>query len=148
MPRGVVAVSARGDARGVCCFGHLSASAMRARGCIAAVVDGGVRDVAFLASCGMPIVARYRTPAQGVGRWRVTGVQVPVRVRGALAEWLTVSPGDMLVSDADGVVVIPQELLGEVTARVRKWSAAETNARAEIQQGLPLLAALRKYGHL
>ncbi len=148
MPAGVVALWASMDAKGVCCFGDLLASAMRVRGCTAAVVDGGVRDTAFLESCGMPVVARYRTPAQGIGRWRVTAAQVPVRVRGALAEWLSVAPGDIAVSDKDGVVVIPQQLLAEVTSKVMEWSESESGARAEIMGGLPLLDALRKYGHL
>ncbi len=148
MPAGVVAVWASMDAKGVCCFGDLLASAMRARGCAAAVVDGGVRDTAFLAEFGMPVVARYQTPAQGIGRWRVTASQVEVRVRGALEAWLSVSPGDIVVGDADGQIVIPQELLEEVTAKVIEWSRLETGARAEIIAGLPLLAALEKYGHL
>jgi 4-hydroxy-4-methyl-2-oxoglutarate aldolase len=148
MPAGVVALWASMDAKGVCCFGDLLASAMRARGCAAAVVDGGVRDTAFLAEFGMPVVARYQTPAQGIGRWRVTASQVPVRVRGALQEWLSVAPGDIVVGDADGQIVIPQQLLEEVTAKVIEWSRLETGARADIIAGLPLLKALEKYGHL
>jgi regulator of RNase E activity RraA len=148
MPRGVVALWASVDAKGVCCFGDLLASAMRARGCVAAVVDGGVRDAAFLRQCGMPVVSRYLTPAQGIGRWRVTAAQTKVKVRGALAEWIEVSPGDILVGDADGVIVIPASLLESVTERVITWSNSETNARHDIQEGLPLLAALEKYGHL
>jgi regulator of RNase E activity RraA len=148
MPAGVVAVWASMDAKGVCCFGDLLASAMRARGCAAAVVDGGVRDTAFLAEFGMPVVARYQTPAQGIGRWRVTASQVEVRVRGALEDWLSVAPGDIVVGDADGQIVIPQLLLEEVTAKVIEWSRLETGARADIIAGLPLLAALEKYGHL
>lgn len=148
MPAGVVALWASMDAKGVCCFGDLLASAMRARGCVAAVVDGGVRDTAFLSEFGMPVVARYQTPAQGIGRWRVTASQVDVRVRGALTEWLTVRPGDIVVGDADGQIVIPQELVDEVTSKVIEWSRLETGARAEIIAGLPLLKALEKYGHL
>ena len=148
MPAGVVAVWASMDAKGVCCFGDLLASAMRARGCAAAVVDGGVRDTAFLAEFGMPVVARYQTPAQGIGRWRVTASQVEVRVRGALEAWLSVFPGDIVVGDADGQIVIPHVLLDEVTAKVIEWSRTESGARAEIIAGMPLLAALEKYGHL
>lgn len=148
MPAGVVAVWSSMDAKGVCCFGDLLASAMRARGCIAAVVDGGVRDTSFLEGCGMPVIARYRTPAQGIGRWRVTASQTPVRVRGALEEWLTVAPDDIIVGDADGLILIPRQLLEEITAKVIVWSQSETSARAEIMDGLPLLAALAKYGHL
>jgi 4-hydroxy-4-methyl-2-oxoglutarate aldolase len=148
MPEGVVAVWSSMDAKGVCCFGDLLASAMRARGCAAAVVDGGVRDTAFLEGFGMPVVARYRTPAQGVGRWRVSAAQVAVRVRGALAEWITVCPDDIVVGDGDGVIVIPQRLVVEVTAKVIEWSRSESSARDEIMAGMPLLAALAKYGHL
>ena len=148
MPAGVVALWASMDAKGVCCFGDLLASAMRARGCVAAVVDGGVRDASFLESCGMPVVARYQTPAQGIGRWRVTSAQTQVKVRGALEEWLFVSPGDLIVGDADGVIVVPQELQQEVIAKVIEWSASERDARDEISNGLPLLTALAKYGHL
>jgi 4-hydroxy-4-methyl-2-oxoglutarate aldolase len=148
MPSGVVSLWASMDALGVCCFADLLASAMRARGCLAAVVDGGVRDAAFLQDCGMPVVSRYITPAQGVGRWRVTAAQGPVRVRGALTPWIEVSPGDILVGDADGVIVIPQTLLDSVTEKVIAWSQSETGARGDIQNGLPLLAALEKYGHL
>jgi len=148
MPSGVVAVWASRCAKSCCCFGDLLASAMRARGCVAAVVDGGVRDTAFLAEFGMPVVARYRTPVQGVGRWRVTGSQVKVWVRGALEEWLCVAPGDIVVGDSDGEIVIPQPMLEEVTAKVIEWSRIESGSRADIVAGMPLLEALEKYGHL
>jgi 4-hydroxy-4-methyl-2-oxoglutarate aldolase len=148
MPAGVVALWAGKDAAGVCCFGDLLASAMRARGCIAAVVDGGVRDVAYLENLGMPVVSRYRTPAQGIGRWQVNASQVPVQVRGALTPWIRVEPGDVIVGDADGVIAIPQGFLVEVTAKMTEWTQSDTRAREEILQGLPLLDALQKYGHL
>jgi 4-hydroxy-4-methyl-2-oxoglutarate aldolase len=148
MPVGVVALWASNDAKGVCCFGDLLASAMKARGCAAAVVDGGVRDTAFLRTLGMPVAARYRTPAQGVGRWKVSAAQVEVRVRGALTEWISVSPGDTVVGDPDGVIVIPQRLLPEVVTKVAEWAQSDTSARDEILKGLPLLEALAKYGHL
>jgi regulator of RNase E activity RraA len=148
MPHGVVALWASMDAKGVCCFGDLLATAMVGRGCAGAIVDGGVRDAAFLRQCGMPVVARYLTPAQGVGRWRVTASQVPVQVRGALQDWIWVNPGDVLVADDDGVVAIPRSMLEQVAARVIEWSDVETGSREEIRKGLPLLKALEKYGHL
>jgi 4-hydroxy-4-methyl-2-oxoglutarate aldolase len=148
MPAGVVAVWAGTDIRGVCCFGDLLASAMRARGCAGIVVDGGVRDVTYLRTLGVPIMSRYRTPAQAIGRWRVTAHQTPVRVRGALEEWITVHPGDIVVGDEDGVIVVPAARLETVAARVAEWSSSESEARQEIVRGLPLLEALAKYGHL
>ncbi len=148
MTPGSVAVWAGEDAEGVCCFGDLLATAMVARGVVAAVVDGGIRDVTFLRGCGMPIMTRYRTPAQGVGRWKVTGYQAPVRVRGALRAWLTITPGDLIVGDADGVIGIPSALVPEVAAAAAELSRTETSARADIAAGMPLLAALAKYGSL
>ena len=148
MPADVVAVWSGTDVSGVCCFGDLLASAMQARGCAGVVVDGGVRDVAFLRECSMPVVARYWTPAQAIGRWRVVGSQIAVKLRGALEPWVTVEPGDIVVSDDDGVIVVPAALLTAVTELVIQWASSETNAREEIRNGLPLLAALEKYGHL
>ena len=148
MTPGVVAVWAGNDADGVCCFGDLLATAMQARGVVAAVVDGGVRDVHLLRSFGMPIVTRYRTPAQGVGRWKVTSYQSPVEMRGALTKWLTVTPGDLIVGDTDGVIAVPAELASKVAVAAAELSRTEGSARQEISQGMPLLTALAKYGSL
>lgn len=148
MPPGVVAVWAGNDIGGVCCFGDLLAGAMNARECAGVVVDGGIRDVAALKALGLPIVARYRTPAQAIGRWKVTDYQVSVAVRGALEELITIHPGDIIVSDADGVIVIPEALLDDVVPKVEEWMETESEARDEIYEGMPLLKALDKYGHL
>lgn len=148
MPPGAVAVWAGHDAEGVCCFGDLLATAMRARGVVAAVVDGGVRDIHFLRECGLPVFTRYRTPAQGVGRWKVTAYQTAVKVRGALKDWVTVSPGDMIVGDADGLIAIPADMVDQIATLAGALSQTESAARREIAQGLPLLAALAKYGQL
>jgi regulator of RNase E activity RraA len=148
MPEGVVALWAGNGVEGVCCFGDLLASAMQARGVKGVVVDGGVRDTAFLRGCKMPIVARYRTPAQAIGRWRVTAKQTPVQVRGGLAESLTVNPGDAIIADDDGVIVVPEQMVASVVGKVIEWAKTETTSRDEIQRGMPLLTALEKYGHL
>jgi regulator of RNase E activity RraA len=115
---------------------------------VGVVVDGGVRDVAYLRGCNFSVVARYLTPARSIGRWRVTASQVPVEVRGALQDTVTIRPGDIIVSDDDGTVVVPQELLDSVFDRVIEWASSDSGARHDIQNGLPLLAALEKYGHL
>ena len=148
MPEGVVALWAGNGVQGVCCFGDLLASAMQARGVRGVVVDGGVRDTAFLRGCEMPIVARYRTPAQAIGRWRVTAKQTPVQVRGGLVESLTVNPGDAIVADDDGVIVVPEKMVVSVVDKVIEWAKTETTSRDEIRRGMPLLTALEKYGHL
>lgn len=148
MPEGVVAVWAGTDIRGVCCFGDLLATAMKARGIAGAVVDGGVRDSAFIRKLGLPVMARYHTPAQAIGRWHVTSRQVAVEVRGALEDWITINPGDIVVADEDGIVVVPLGSLDQVMERVVAMSRKDSNAREDIRDGLPLLRALEKYGHL
>jgi 4-hydroxy-4-methyl-2-oxoglutarate aldolase len=148
MPEGVVAVWAGTDIRGVCCFGDLLATAMKARGVGGAVVDGGVRDTAFLKELGLPVMARYRTPAQAIGRWHVTSRQVPIQVRGALEDWITVEPGDVIVADEDGVVVVPQHSFERVLKEVMATSSRDSRAREDIARGLGLLQAIEKHGHL
>lgn len=148
MQPGQIAVWASQGARGVCCFGDLLASAMQVRGCLGIVVDGGVRDTAYLAHCGVPIVARYRTPAQGVGRRRVDAHQTAIKVRGALDEWVTINPGDIIIVDTDGAVAVPKSMLTEIVSQVANVPEVEAVLRAEIAAGLPLLKALDKYGRL
>jgi regulator of RNase E activity RraA len=148
MPAGVVAVWAGNDISGVCCFGDLLATAMKARGCAGVVVDGGVRDLAYLRSLDLPMMARYRTPAQSIGRWRVTDCQVVIRVRGALEAWVTVEPGDVVLADADGVIIVPGGLLTDILAQVMEWAHKDSKAREDIKKGTSLLEALDTYGHL
>ena len=148
MVPGVVPVWAGNDIRGVCCFGDLLSEAMKARGCAGVVVDGGVRDLAYLKSLALPMMIRYRTPAQAIGRWRVSDRQVVIRVRGALKDWLEVRPGDIVVADDDGVIVLPGELVNKIEAQVLEWAEKDSRARKDIRRGTPLLEALDKYGHL
>jgi 4-hydroxy-4-methyl-2-oxoglutarate aldolase len=148
MPPGVVPVWAGNDIRGVCCFGDLLGAAMQARGCAGVVVDGGVRDLAFFQTIKLPLMARYRTPAQAIGRWRVTESQLPIQVHGALKDSVTVSAGDIVVADEDGVIIVPAVLLETIATKVVEVSKSDSGARNEIRNGLPLLKALDKYGHL
>jgi len=69
-------------------------------------------------------------------------------LRGALTEWISVDPGDAIVGDGDGVIVVPKDSVLEVVEKVRTWAKSETEARQEIAKGMPLLEALAKYGHL
>jgi 4-hydroxy-4-methyl-2-oxoglutarate aldolase len=148
IPAGAVAVWAGNDAHGVCCFGDLLALAMQARQCAGVVVDGGIRDAAFLRTCTMPVVARYCTPAQAIGRWRVIAREIPVQLRGGLEEFVTVHPGDIIAADDDGVIVVPKARLDVVIDKVAQWAAVETHSRDDIKGGMSLQTAYRKYGHL
>src|SRR5690606_26919680 len=83
LPAGSVTVWAGTDAAGICLFGDLIAANMQKRGCHGAVVDGGFRDVSVISETGFPVFARYVSPVQSVGRWRVRTHGEPVTIRGA-----------------------------------------------------------------
>jgi 4-hydroxy-4-methyl-2-oxoglutarate aldolase len=137
-----------GDGEGICYFGELIALGMRESGSVGALVDGGIRDVRWIGEMGFPVYARYRTPVQSIGRWRVTGCQENVYMRGATTERVRVRPGDFILGDEDGVIVIPSDIIAAVLERSEQLTAVEQRIRAEVAGGLSLQDALQKYGHV
>ncbi len=137
-----------GDGDGVCYFGELIALGLRERGCVGAVVDGGVRDLRWLRQHGFPVFARYRTPVQSIGRWAVTGWQDPVYLRGATTAWVEVRPGDFVLADEDGGIVVPSELVDDVLAAAERLTATEVSIRAALADGLTLAECLARFGHV
>ncbi|MCZ3378412.1 RraA family protein [Rhizobium sp. AG207R] len=137
-----------GDGQGICYFGELIGLGMKERGSVGAIVDGGIRDVRWLGQHKFPVFARYRTPTQSIGRWRVTAHQIPVYMRGATSEFVIVNPGDFLLGDDDGLVVVPADCLDEVLAKAEELTQKEILIRAELEKGLSLADALAKYGHV
>jgi len=135
-----------GDGEGVCYFGELIALGMKERGCVGAVVDGGVRDIRWLGEHKFPVYARYRTPVQSIGRWKVTAWQKPVDMRGATVAFVTVRPGDFILGDEDGVIAIPQALAERVLLEAEQLTQREVQIRAELKNGLTLAQALEKFG--
>ncbi len=137
-----------GDGEGICYFGELIAIGMKERGCTGALVDGGVRDLRWIGEHGFPVFARYRTPVQSIGRWKVNACQVEVSLRGASGALIKVRPGDFILGDEDGVIVIPQELAEEVLVQSERLTRKEEDIRKELKAGLTLAEALTKFGHV
>jgi len=137
-----------GDGEGICYFGELIAIGMKERGCTGALVDGGVRDLRWIGEHGFPVFARYRTPVQSIGRWKVNACQVEVSLRGASGALIKVRPGDFILGDEDGVIVIPQELAEEVLVESERLTRKEEDIRKELKAGLTLAEALAKFGHV
>jgi len=137
-----------GDGVGVCYFGELIALGMMERGSVGALVDGGVRDVHWLRQHGFPVFATYRTPVQSIGRWAVESWQQPISVRGATTQWVTVSPGDFVLADADGAILVPDALVDRVLARAEELTGTEVRIRAALQSGMSLSTALAEFGHV
>lgn len=145
MTPGVVAVWT-GDGEGMGYFGELLALGMKVRGCKGLVINGGVRDTHWIARHGMPTYVKYRSPVQSITRWKVTGCQIPITMPGATAKTVEVRPGDFVLGDADGVVVIPSEHIETVLVEAEKITEREVKIRAEIDGGAPLDVVMKRYG--
>lgn len=137
-----------GNGEGICYFGELIAIGMKERGCVGALVDGGVRDLRWIGEHGFPVYARYRTPVQSIGRWKVNACQIPVYLRGAGGSLIEVRPGDFILGDEDGVIVIPQEVVEQVLVEAERLTKKEEDIRVELKKGLTLAEALAKFGHV
>jgi len=145
---GDITVWSGGGAEGICFFGELIALGMQVRGCAGALVDGGIRDVQWLHKHGFPVYARYRTPVQSIGRWKVNASDLPVYLPGATSARVSVAPGDFILGDVDGVIVVPNQMVLPVLEKVEKLTEMETKIRAELDAGASLAAVLEKYGHV
>jgi 4-hydroxy-4-methyl-2-oxoglutarate aldolase len=148
IPEDSVAVWAGTDAQGICLFGDLIAGTMKKRGCRGAVVDGGFRDVKEIRDLGFAVYARYSSPVQSVGRWQVKAYECPVYLPGAFRKFVPVHPGDFVLADADGAVIIPRERVLTVLTRTEAILSAEEEARSLGAQGLTAMQMLEKFGHV
>jgi 4-hydroxy-4-methyl-2-oxoglutarate aldolase len=137
-----------GGGEGVCYFGELIALGLAERGAVGALVDGGVRDLKLLRRHGFPVFARYRTPIQSIGRWKVTASQHPVYFPGATSNRVTVNPGDFILADEDGALVIPAGVVETVLARAEELTHTEVQIRAAIENGRSLKECLATFGHV
>lgn len=148
LPEGCVTVWGGTNAQGICLFGDLIAATMAKRGCHGAIVDGGFRDLEVISGTGFPVFARYVSPVQSVGRWRVTRHAEPILIRGALGELVTVSPDDFVLGDEDGVVVIEGDRVLQVLERAEAIVRQEEEARKLSEGGMTAKEMLEKYGHV
>ena len=137
-----------GSGEGICFFGELIALGMKLRGCTGALVDGGIRDIEWIGKQQFPVYARYRTPVQSIGRWKVTAWQVPAYLPGATKQHVIVNPGDFVLGDVDGVIVVPYDVVEKVLNEAERLTAMEARIRAELDAGATLEQVLAKYGHV
>ena len=125
----IVVVDAGGDT--VSGFwGDLATMVCLKNGVKGAVINGGAKDIGIIRKLGFPVFARFSTPVDGFFRSRLRGWQIPIWINQVL-----IRPWDMIIADADGVVVIPQEHAEQVLIESEKRAKIEEEIRSFIRTG-------------
>lgn len=124
-------------------WGELLSTAAKNSGCIGAVIDGAVRDVAKIRDMDFPLFARGTSVYDSQNRQRVIDRDVPVEIAGVVF-----GPGDLVFADLDGVVVVPQAVEREAVERAWKKVHAENQVRDAIAGGMKATEAYDRFGVL
>lgn len=122
-------------------WGGLLSGGVAARGALGAVVDGGVRDLHQIAALGFPVWAAFRSPLDIRGRGETVGHGLPVSCRGVRVE-----PGDLVLADANGVVVVPRAAEAEVLALCEEKLRGEAATERALRDGLSLSETYARFG--
>jgi 4-hydroxy-4-methyl-2-oxoglutarate aldolase len=141
-PGDVVLVAAGGSARAAC-WGELFSTAARARGGRGTLIDGYCRDERRITGMGYPVWCRGLLPLDCKGRLAVTAWRQPAVVGGLL-----VRPGDLVVADVDGAVVVPAGLAEQTVRRAAEKVLKENGLRDALVRGSTLRAAYDRFGVL
>ncbi|MVW79490.1 RraA family protein [Bordetella sp. 02P26C-1] len=112
-------------------WGNILTEAAHRRGMAGTVIDGNNRDVALCRSLGYPIYSRNTWMRTGKGRIQLKALQVAVNIGG-----VTVNPGDIVVGDPDGVVVLPQAQEDAILSAAEQITLQENQLREAIRSGM------------
>jgi regulator of RNase E activity RraA len=124
-------------------WGELLSTAANYRGCRGVILDGPTRDSLAIRAMGFPVFHNGFHPADSLGRLDVTGHNVPIICGGVL-----VYPGDLILADHDGAVVIPHAAAEETLRLAEEKVSGENLVRKALAGGMTTTEAFKKYGIL
>ncbi len=139
-PKEHIVVCQPNDSR-VAHMGELSSETFKFRGIKGYVVDGGIRDSEFITDIGFQVYHRYFTPLDVVGYWLPDGFDVPITIGN-----VEIFPGDYLLADTDGVVIVPREVAAKIARLSVDAMNKESLVRKAILAGGDPQEAYIKYG--
>jgi regulator of RNase E activity RraA len=142
-PKDSVYVMVVEDGVDIAGMGGLMGTAMYAREFAGAVIDGGVRDTAYLKKIGFPVYALGIVPSTSVRHYRFGGANIPVTCDG-----VEVKAGDIIAADQDGVVVVPRADAQKVLALAQEMDFKEHSMYAYIEKLKSIEEAVKKFGRL
>ena len=131
-----------------CCgySGEMMSYASKQHGAVGVVIDGGIRDgIGLLNIPEWPVFVRYISPIESAQRWSPVDFQIPIYMSGTLTAQVRVNPGDWIVGDMDGVIVIPQEIAHTLLMKAEEIEKGEENTRRALASGMPIDEVYRKY---
>ncbi len=131
------------DGADIAGMGGLMGTAMSSRNFSGAVIDGGVRDTAYLQKIGFPVYALGIVPSTSVGHYRFAGSNIPV-----VCDGVAVNPADIIVADSDGVVAVPRATAPQVLALAQDMDFKEHSMYAWIEKLKSIQEAVKKFGRL
>jgi 4-hydroxy-4-methyl-2-oxoglutarate aldolase len=122
-------------------WGEFMALVARNNGCRGVVVDGTIRDAEMIVQAGFQIFHIGFWPVSSVGRWRPVHAGHPILFQG-----VEIRPGDLVLGDIDGVVVVPRPLVEEVLVAAEGCFQAERSMKEELRAGKSMEEVFKKYG--
>ena len=135
----IVVIEGNDESRAL--MGELSAETLQGRGVLGFLSDGGCRDCAFIREIGFPVAMRFFTPRDVVAAWSADAFDTEITI-GTVA----IRPGDYLICDIDGAVVIPGDIAEEVISEVEAVMNTENLVRKAIRSGVDPKEAYLQHG--
>ncbi len=142
MPANCCVVWDAGEDTGAAHWGEIMTASAKARGARCAVVNGGLRDTRQVLAQNFPVFYRYRCSNGSLGRTKITGYNIPVKIGNVY-----IKPGDVVFGDIDGVVVIPRAIAYDVLLRAEEIKGNEKEMKTWVHPGFSAVEMVNNGGY-